>query len=252
MDQLKTTIINYCDGIYAIDQQMVRAFLIVSKTKALLLDTGAVRTDIITRIKEITSLPVDVILTHADGDHTGNLQDFSSAFINENDMPAVLANETYKDVSLLPVNEGDVFDIGDRKLRVIFTPGHTAGSVCLLDEENKILFAGDTVSYGPVFMSGEGRNIDDYLVSLKRLELMKDDGKYNTIYCCHNTCPLPAQTVSDMIKCVQGIQDKMITGFKVDIPLVTNGVPYIYKYGKCAILLEENKNGSGQTNSEKG
>lgn len=149
MERLTTTIVRYGSGIYAIDQQMVRAFLIVGEKGALLLDTGAVCADIPKYIEQITGLPVTVLLTHGDGDHIGNLHAFDTAYCNENDHAAVLSHEPCRNVRLLPLSEGDVFDIGGRSLKVLSTPGHTAGSVCLLDEENRILFAGDTVSYGP-------------------------------------------------------------------------------------------------------
>ena len=42
------------------------------------------------------------------------------------------------------VKDGDRIDLGDRVLEVIHTPGHSPGSICLLDKENKILFTGDT------------------------------------------------------------------------------------------------------------
>lgn len=43
------------------------------------------------------------------------------------------------------VDHGDVLDIPGRRLRVIHTPGHTEGSICLHDEESLSLFTGDTL-----------------------------------------------------------------------------------------------------------
>jgi glyoxylase-like metal-dependent hydrolase (beta-lactamase superfamily II) len=43
------------------------------------------------------------------------------------------------------LGEGDVVDLGDRSFVVLHTPGHTAGSICLLDERDGILFSGDAV-----------------------------------------------------------------------------------------------------------
>jgi glyoxylase-like metal-dependent hydrolase (beta-lactamase superfamily II) len=44
-----------------------------------------------------------------------------------------------------PVDDGDVIDLGDRRLRVIWTPGHTDGHAALYDEGDGVLFAGDHV-----------------------------------------------------------------------------------------------------------
>ncbi len=238
MEQLKTTITDYGNGIYALDQQMVRAFLIVGNKTALLLDTGAARVDIQAYIKQITDLPVTVILTHGDGDHLGNLQDFDTAYCNEGDHAAVLSHAVCKNVRLLPLSACDAFDIGGRKLRVLATPGHTAGSVCLLDTENGLLFAGDTVSYGPVFMFGPGRNMTAYLESLHRLDKLKNDGAFTTVYCCHNTCPIPADTVNELISCVEGILNGTIAGVPAPMPVPTDDKPLLCKYGRCMLLID--------------
>ena len=43
------------------------------------------------------------------------------------------------------LSDGDRLVIGENKLSVIHTPGHSPGSICLWDEQNKILFSGDTL-----------------------------------------------------------------------------------------------------------
>ena len=48
------------------------------------------------------------------------------------------------------VGEGDVVDLGGRAFQVLHTPGHTAGSICLWEEESGILFSGDTIYVGDV------------------------------------------------------------------------------------------------------
>lgn len=238
MNKIKTTIVDYGDGIYAIDQQMVRAFVIVGIDKALLLDTGAIRIDIWSYIKEITSLPIEVVLTHRDGDHIGNLQDFEEAYIQDADMEGVLSHKECKNVKLHSMVEGDVIDIGNRKLKVIHIPGHTPGSCALLDEENKILFSGDTISYGPIFMFGDRRNMEQFLESLQRLKMMKENGEFQTVYCSHNTCPVPLDAIDELIACVKGIQNGAIEGHQVTLPGQTEPGPALCKFGNCGILIE--------------
>jgi glyoxylase-like metal-dependent hydrolase (beta-lactamase superfamily II) len=43
------------------------------------------------------------------------------------------------------VNDGDIIDTGSVKLKVISTPGHTPGHICLHNKSNKILFSGDHI-----------------------------------------------------------------------------------------------------------
>ena len=41
--------------------------------------------------------------------------------------------------------DGDEINLGNTVLRVMYTPGHTMGSVCFVCDENKIIFSGDTL-----------------------------------------------------------------------------------------------------------
>ncbi|MFI5144412.1 MAG: MBL fold metallo-hydrolase [Ignavibacteria bacterium] len=43
------------------------------------------------------------------------------------------------------IGEGDIISINNCSLKVIHTPGHTKGGICLVDEKNKIVFSGDTL-----------------------------------------------------------------------------------------------------------
>lgn len=83
-----------------------------------------------------------VILTHLHGDHVGGLPEVLDA------SPGAVAYAGEADVAgiqspraITGVNDGDdVFG-----LRVIGTPGHTAGHICLLDEDASLLIAGDAL-----------------------------------------------------------------------------------------------------------
>ncbi|MEM2327357.1 MAG: MBL fold metallo-hydrolase, partial [Archaeoglobaceae archaeon] len=44
---------------------------------------------------------------------------------------------------------GEIFELGETKLEIIHTPGHSPGSICLYEPKRKWLFSGDTVfAYG--------------------------------------------------------------------------------------------------------
>lgn len=70
--------------------------------------------------------------------------------------------------------DGDLLDVPGRRLRVLWTPGHTPGSLCLHDEEAGLVFTGDHVL--PTVNSGLGLGgptatnpIADYLAALDRV-----------------------------------------------------------------------------------
>jgi glyoxylase-like metal-dependent hydrolase (beta-lactamase superfamily II) len=64
------------------------------------------------------------------------------------------------------IEEGDVIDLGDRRLTIVHTPGHTAGSICLFEERSGTLFSGDAV-YVDGRLSWDDR--DAFAASLERL-----------------------------------------------------------------------------------
>lgn len=65
--------------------------------------------------------------------------------------------------------EGDVFDLGDRLIRVLHTPGHTPDSICLFDEAEGVLFCGDTVNTGPILASMPDSDLEAFARSTRRL-----------------------------------------------------------------------------------
>ena len=101
-----------------------------------------------------------ILLTHGHFDHIGaanELRDITGAkvYAYEDEAALLLSGEMNESIRLGRKNyivecdkllkEGDIIEIGEGKLKVIHTPGHTAGGACFYDEENRILFAGDTL-----------------------------------------------------------------------------------------------------------
>jgi hydroxyacylglutathione hydrolase len=84
---------------------------------------------------------------------------------------------------ITPVNEGYVFDLGGRKLTVIETPGHTPGSICLLDAENKLLFSGDDACPHVWLFLPESLPISTYVRSQKKLLARRAD--FEVVYSAH-------------------------------------------------------------------
>jgi glyoxylase-like metal-dependent hydrolase (beta-lactamase superfamily II) len=67
------------------------------------------------------------------------------------------------------VDEGDIVDLGDRQFEVLHMPGHTFGSICLFEHATGILLGGDAIYDGVLLDNGPESNIDDYIVTMKRL-----------------------------------------------------------------------------------
>ena len=184
-------------GIWQFKDGDVYCFLVVGTEKALLIDTGFGNLDLAGAVKSVTSLPVTLVNTHADGDHLLGNAAFQPALLHPADF-ARAAGAKEVPFSYSPLWEGTMLDIGARTLEVILLSGHTPGSIALLDADNKLLFIGDTVMRNaPVFLFGEGRNLPSYIAGLEKLLAMSE--RFDLLLPSHGDCPLPRSAVADTL-----------------------------------------------------
>lgn len=208
------------------DNHMVRFFLLTGTKKALLIDSGMQVNNAKEIASELTELPIELLITHADRDHVGSNHEFDHFYMH----PAEASNfynAQRQSGSFIPVVEGDVIDLGDRKLEIIALPGHTPGSIGILDIENRVLIGGDTIQDGRIFMFGEQRELHAYMHSLKHLEDYKD--RFDEIYPSHGSFPVKPELIDELYDAAQGIfdgkYDKVPTEiFGMKVNLVDTGV----------------------------
>ena len=154
-------------NVYRISEEnLVNCYLVVGTRKALLIDTGIGIGDLGETVNEITTLPLEVVMTHGHCDHTGGRNNFPAYWINGKDLKPVYrllssnfaagimkkasknkgsSPKKYKSKALV-LAEGQTFDLGDRTIRYLEVPGHTKGSIALIDDRNKLMFTGDEVN----------------------------------------------------------------------------------------------------------
>ncbi|MGZ4882976.1 MAG: MBL fold metallo-hydrolase [Halobacteriota archaeon] len=134
-------------------------------------------------------LPLDeaccIILTHLHYDHTAALDGLKLSgktvvMMHEADAKAIgtSASAAHFFGARAPkfrvdtvLTDGAEIDLGDTTLRVIHTPGHTPGSICLYEVQSKSLFSGDTVfPYGSIGRTDlPGGSSRDLIRSISRL-----------------------------------------------------------------------------------
>ena len=193
-------------GVFAINEprqyETVTSFLIVGSKRAVLFDSGMGIARISDLVRKITALPVTVLNSHTHFDHVGGnhefddvrnldvafstasargeisdeLREYASHSLEEERvcgaLPASVTTRNY----VIPtwqttsnVRDGELLDLGDRKLEVMQTPGHTPDSLCLLDAENGLLFTGDTFYSGEVYLWAPETDVTGYAASIAKL-----------------------------------------------------------------------------------
>jgi len=224
------TVREVAKDVWQINDNGPNVYLVIGHDSALVVDTGNGAANLAGQIRKMTDKPLIVLNTHGHGDHTGANYQFEKVYIHEADLESAVASgsserakslledlpETEKPqdgerfkgkpfhTKLVPVTDGDLFNLGDRWIKVIETPGHTPGSICLLDISNKLLFSGDN-NNGLVWLWLPGcLPLSKYLVTLeKQVERMSE---FTTIFPGHGA-PLPAGFILDQVDCVKAILD---------------------------------------------
>lgn len=216
---------------------VVNIGLVVGNEKAAVIDTGFGVTDTLrSYIEAITDKPLVCLATHGHPDHVGAAALFDEVYMNDRDavlLPVSLSYErrmgdvfgrpgydealyeyckehivdgsnfTYKNM-----DEGDVFDLGGVKLEVIAVPGHTQGSVVLLNRAENYIYIGDAVGKrnALVNLPPEKRvGLQAYRDGLRKLiSVMNDETE---LYYGHSTELFPHSYVRDMERAVTEVLD---------------------------------------------
>ena len=190
------------------------SYLVLGSERAALGDSGNGIGNIRDVVDELTDLPVTVLLTHEHSDHFGGAHAFDEvALFNDpralervragvaNDrarrsvtgeqvwqpLPEGVDPATFSIPGIEPkmlLEDGQTIDLGGRTLEVIHSPGHSPGSVCYLDRENRLLFTGDHFYPGPLYAFGATVDIDDYIASNDNLA--GRTGDYDYVLSGHN------------------------------------------------------------------
>ena len=137
---------------------------LIKGNKNVIIDTGTKECSdsFITYLKQNKIVPDYILITHNHHDHMGGLSALLNAF-GQNESVTVITsrigktrlkdpnpiNQLYTDVVYEPINnvtvfeDGEILDLGDMKLQIIYTPGHSDDSISVYDCVSETLFPGD-------------------------------------------------------------------------------------------------------------
>jgi hydroxyacylglutathione hydrolase len=192
-------------------------YLVEGNKAAALIDTGMGKGDLAGYVRSLTKLPVIVLITHGHMDHTGQAGQFSLIYFPMDD---AVFKPPFELTAAKALTDGQKIDLGGRIIEVIAVPGHTPGSVVFLDVQNRLLFSGDAIGSGYVWMHIKGAALlSVYLKSVKKLETRKND--FDAIYGGHfyqsAYKPLPPSYVTDMRMVIGKVLMGEITGIPYNI-----------------------------------
>jgi len=210
----------------------VNCFLIAGEESALLIDSGFGNGDLKAEVEKLTSLPVILVNSHADGDHVLGNKQFGTAHMHPAEYDRYHGVVGH-DAPVAPLWEGDVIDLGGRRFEVILIPGHTPGSIALLDEENRLLIGGDSIQGGMIFMFGPGRNITGYIDSMRKLKDIQS--KFDTVYTGHGEILGDSDILDDLIEGAVKVRNGEVDGEALTGRMAELGAKS-YKVGRAGFL----------------
>lgn len=191
------------DGITLFEEPFVdpwlqpNSWLVEGRDRNLLVDSGMGLVSLKDALGPLTGKPVLAVASHTHFDHVGSHHEFAerachssetdilaaptipntAADVMDSLMITALPYEGYDTesyhIKAAPVtralDEGDVIDLGDRVLKVLHLPGHSRGSIGLLEEATGVFFSGDVVYEGEILDELFSSDIDDYIETMRRL-----------------------------------------------------------------------------------
>ncbi|MCF6096646.1 MBL fold metallo-hydrolase [Thermovorax subterraneus] len=163
--------------------------LIDDGRKGVIIDPGAEPQNIIKEIEE-QNLEIEwIILTHGHVDHIGavkEVKDFTGAKIAIHEKDAKMLVSSKENLSFYGGHEviqppadkelkgGELIKVGELTLEIIWTPGHTPGSICI--KADKLLFTGDTLFAGSIGRTDfPGGSYEEIINSIKTKLLILDE-----------------------------------------------------------------------------
>lgn len=145
----------------------------------IVIDPGYEPETVLLEVKRLKKSISAILLTHGHFDHVGGVKALAEAagcpvYLHENDLSLPISFTAGPLYYTNLYDEGDVLPLAGLDIRVLHTPGHTSGSVCLMAED--VLFSGDTLFRDACGRTDlPGGNPGELFKSLRRLAALAKD-----------------------------------------------------------------------------
>lgn len=197
------------------------SYLLNGEKYSLLIDTGLGIENIQEQVVKLTDKPVIAAATHIHWDHIGGHKYFPNFYAQEEeinwlngefpltmeqikdsvakdcDLPEGFDVDNYEFFQGTPtkvLKDKDIIDIGERKIQVLHTPGHSPGHMCFYEENRGYLFTGDLVYIGTLFAYYPSTDPVAYLASIKKIAALP----VKKVFPAHHELYVPETILSDM------------------------------------------------------
>ena len=249
---------------WQIEDDIVYCYVIEGSEKALLVDTGWGIGDLAGVVSELTTKPLVVINTHGHIDHVCGNYLYDGIYIHRDDVPLMQASfiaqsrapiiERFPEATLPPgfdkhawVNARlrsinpfvapPAFELGRRRIEVLEIPGHSPGSVCLLDEANRLLFTGDSITSGDILMQLEtSLSVSTFLRSVTNLAAIS--GKVDYLIPSHGEAPIRPRVLRDLMDGLEKILAGTLKGVEHQSRF---GRGLLARFGSCGVIYREDR-----------
>jgi glyoxylase-like metal-dependent hydrolase (beta-lactamase superfamily II) len=184
-------------GLYRFEElscNCVDAYFVIGEKRAIMIDALQSVTGMYEKAREITGLSIDVIIAHGHGDHCGPAaREFRQAgctvYMDKRDEPvlAEMGDGSFPTDFFTELRGIKQFDLGGTVLDLIPLPGHTPGSVMLLDRERRRLFSSDSIGSGPIWIQlSHSLPLSEYHDNLKKVYEEFKQYPDISIFCGHH------------------------------------------------------------------
>lgn len=210
------------------------SYLLVGTEKAMLVDTLQGISDLKSVVAQLTNLPVIVINTHSHFDHVSGNHQFETIYgvnkpfalnnakghdhsVNAEYMTAdtfwknvpkgfsvdSYVNKPYKIDNY--VRDGEIIDIGDRPIEVVFIPGHSPDSIILIDKKNRMMMTGDSFYPSSLYLYFDSSSFRDYVSSVQTMLSYQDNVDF--LLPGHNETMQPVVYLAKLRAATLAVQD---------------------------------------------